>query len=69
MVCKIVGSICSCRLVHNYIHTVILDITFMIVNVSPQGDGISGFSSTNEVSELLARSPVDFIFAIGFFAK
>ncbi|MCO5593164.1 hypothetical protein L7F22_047170 [Adiantum nelumboides] len=71
LACKVVGSLCSARLLKDYFQASLLHVNFKIVNVSPLGRGFFKvqFESASQAMEVLAQGPVDFHFAIGFLAK
>ncbi|MCO5600464.1 hypothetical protein L7F22_054577 [Adiantum nelumboides] len=71
LACKVVGSLCSARLLKDYFQASLLHVNFKIVNVSPLGRGFFRvqFESARQAMEVLAQGPVDFHFAIGFLAK
>ncbi|MCO5606705.1 hypothetical protein L7F22_060895 [Adiantum nelumboides] len=71
LACRVVGSLCSARLLKDYFQASLLHVNFKIVNVSPLGRGFFRvqFESASQAMEVLAQGPVDFHFAIGFLAK
>lgn len=70
LVCKVVGSVFSSRLVKDYIQGALLS-SVEVVNVSPLGRGCFRvqFKSQLEATEVLALSPVRLNSALGFFVK
>ncbi|MCO5596816.1 hypothetical protein L7F22_050886 [Adiantum nelumboides] len=71
LACKVVGSLCSARLLKDYFQASLLHVNFKIVNVSPLGRGFFRvqLESASQAMEVLAQRSVDFHFAIGFLAK
>ncbi|MCO5592361.1 hypothetical protein L7F22_046363 [Adiantum nelumboides] len=71
LACKMVGSLCSARLLKDYFQASLLHVNFKIVNVSFLGRGFFRvqFESASRAMEVLAQGPMDFHFAIGFLAK
>ncbi|MCO5606330.1 hypothetical protein L7F22_060517 [Adiantum nelumboides] len=71
LACKVVGSLCSARLLKDYFQASLLHVNFKIVNVSPLGRSFFRvqFESASQAMEVLAQGSVDFHFAIGFLAR
>ncbi|MCO5576573.1 hypothetical protein L7F22_030386 [Adiantum nelumboides] len=71
LACKVVGSLCSARLLKDYFQASLLHVNFEIMNVSPLGRGFFRvqFESASQAMEVVAQGLVDFHFAIGFLAR
>eukprot|EP00250_Pteridium_aquilinum_P023646 c27363_g1_i1 orf=103-414(+) len=71
LVCKVVESMCSIRLVTDFIQASLPGLIFVIVNVSPLGRGYFKiqFETPNQATKVLVWNHVDFHVALEFITR